>query len=184
MTNKLNYDVTFQYDYYEENPKKFSDGRIKRAMAAHDGVFLDDYNNYGIKDINFTITATAETLKTIAESVLKDAERCDIRMAFFAKRKFDLVLLNVSELQDRDSLIDEINSNKEVIGFKKFEVSKHNNNELVLELFQNTDKNEALAAVQKIIINKNVTEVFLYVSTVDAMNLDNYNTRKKSSLDY
>lgn len=184
MSNKTNYEVTFQYDFDEDNPKKFSDTRIKRVMTAHEGSFVSDYADYGIKDMSFHISSTPETLKTIMETVLKDAERSDIRMTVFAKKKFDLVLFDISEVTDKEAFFNLLQENKSNLDYRKVNISSHNESEVSIELNQDADKNKSLNLAQSLVESMNVKNISLDTDSIEFMQKDNYKNKKKSSLDY
>lgn len=184
MSNKTNYEVTFQYDFDEDNPKKFSDTRIKRVMTAHEGVFVSDFADYGIKDMSFTIDSTPEALKTIMETVLKDAERTDVRMTVFAKKKIDLVLLNISEVEDKTKFFELIQENKDSLNYRKINIASHNENEVSIELTQEADKNNTLSLCKNLFESLKVKDLLLDSDSIEFMQKDNYKNKKKSSLDY
>lgn len=183
MSNKANYEVTFQYDFDEDNPSKFGDGRIKRVMAAHEGQFVSVFDDYGLKDMSFNINTTLETLKTIMETVLKDAERSGIRMTIFAKKKFDLVLFNVSGIANKEEFIEKVNTKQEEFSFKKIHVSQYDTNELSLELNYGTNPQDALKLAKPFLESLQAKDVVLDINTVDAMQMDNYKNRKKNVFD-
>lgn len=183
MSNTANYEVNFQYDFDEDNPSKFGDGRIKRVMAAHDGVFLSVFDDYGMKDMSFSIHTTLETLKTVMETVLKDAERSGIRMTVLAKKKFDLVLFNVSDMANKEEVLAKIEDKKEELSFKKIHVSQYDSNEVSLELNYGTNPQEVLKLAKPLLESFQAKDVVLDVNTTDAMQMDNYKNRKKNAFD-
>lgn len=184
MSNKVNYEVTFQYDYEEDSPKKISDGRIKRFMAGHEGVFVSEFSDYGIKDLSFIINSRIDSVKTIMETVLKEAERSDVRMSVFAKRQFDLIIFNISDIDNKDELLEKIQENKDKIIYRKLNVSMHDKNELSLELEPGVDKNNALNIAKLILEPLKVKNIDLDTDSIETLKLDNYTNKKRSSLDY
>lgn len=184
MSNKANYDVTFQYDFDEDNPSKFGDGRIKRVMAAHEGQFVSVFDDYGLKDMSFNIYATLETLKTVMETVLKDAERSGIRMAVFAKKKSDLIIFNLSDVADQEAVLEKIQEKKDELSFKKIIPSQYKEHDFSLELNNGVNSQEVLVLAKPFLESVNAKEIALDILSVDAMQMDNYTNRKKNSLDY
>ena len=169
MSNKAKYEVVFQFDYDEDNPKKFTNGRINRVMKAHDGEFVSEYCDYGIKDMSYDISSSAETLKTLMETVLKDAERSDVRMTCWAKRKMDLVIFNIADVEDKNVLFEKINEMRDSIGMRRINVSKHNEHEIAVELQNGSDKNFALDVVDdgKITFANDLRQISNYKLFID-----------------
>lgn len=184
MSNNVNYEVTFQYDFDEDSTKNFSAGRIKRVMAAHGGVFVSDFADYGIKDISFTINSIPESLKTIMETVLKDAEQTNVKMTVFANKQFDLILLNTADTSDKEAIIQTIQENKENISFKKLNISTHDSNEISLELNPNINKADSLAFTKNLLESFKVKNIDLDTDSIEIMKLDNYKNKNKNSFGY
>lgn len=184
MSNKANYEVTFQYDFDEENPSKFGDGRIKRVMAAHEGQFVSVFDDYGMKDMSFNIDTTLETLKTVMETVLKDAERSGIRMAVFAKKTSNHIIFNLGQVANKEEVLETLENKKEDFSFKKVSPSPYNNNDFYLDLPYGVTAQEELVKVTPLLQSVNAKDIALHIMSVDAMQMDNYTNRKKNSLDY
>lgn len=184
MSNKTDYEVVFQFDFDEEEPKKFSDGRIKRVMAAHEGIFLSDFSDYGIKDLSFTISTTPETLKTIMDTVLKDAERSDVRMSIIAKKQSHLIILNISDVENREQFFTTLEENQESIAYRKLSISSHNPDHISIELTPFINKENALSLTLLALKDVNVKDVSLDTDSIEVMQSDNYKNKKRSSFDY
>lgn len=184
MSNKINYEITFQYDYEEDGPKKISDVRIKRFMAGHEGVFVSEFSDYGIKDLSFTINSRIDSVKTIMETVLKDAQRADVRMSVFAKKQIDLIIFNISDIDNKEEFFEKLNENQGIILYRKLNISNHDNNEISLELDSNIDKNNALNIAKSILEPLKVKNIDLTTDSIETLKLDNYKNKKRSSLDY
>lgn len=184
MSNKSSYDVVFQYDFDEDDttPKKYSDNRIKRVMAAHEGTFVSTYADYGIKDLSFVINSTPDCLKTILETILKDSEKSDIRMIAFAKKRLDFVIFNISDVQDKDSLFENLNEKKGEISYRKLKISESNPNEVSLELYEGSDKQKSLEKSVEVLSSLKVKDIVLETDSIDFMELNNHKTKK--SFDY
>lgn len=182
MSNKNNYEVNFQYSFDEDNPSKFSDNRIKRVMNAHEGVFLSDWADYGMKDMTFNINSSIETIKTIMETVLRDAERCEVRMTVVAKKKFDLILFNLSNYEDKQEVLEKIQEKSTELSFRKIRSSKYNNDEFSLELNLGADIKEILPKAKEFLESIKVKDVALDTDTVEALQMNN--NKKKHSFDY
>lgn len=184
MSNKANYEVTFQYSFDEDNPSKFSDTRIKRVMNAHEGQFVSDWADYGIKDMTFNISSSLETIKSIMETVLKDAERSDVRMTVFAKKKFDLVIFNLSEISDKEEVLEKIQQKGEELSFRKIRHSQYNDNEFSLELNLGVDSQQVLPLAKSFLESLKAKDIDLDIDSVEVLQMDNHKNKKKSSFDY
>jgi hypothetical protein len=180
MSNKAKYEVVFQFDFDEDNPKKFTNGRVNRIMKAHEGEFVSEYCDYGIKDISYDISSSAETLKTLMETVLKDAERSDVRMTCWAKRKMDLVIFNIADVEDKNVLFEKINEMRNSIGMRRINVSKYNEHEIAVELQNGSDKNFALESLKPVLEQFKAKDIAFDVESVEVMKFDNYKTRKNT----
>lgn len=184
MSNKANYEVTFQYDFDEDNPSKFSDTRVKRVMNAHEGQFVSDWTDYGIKDMTFNINSSLETVKTIMETVLKDAERSDVRMSVFAKKKFDLVIFNLSDVSNQSEVLEKIQEKQEEFSFRKIRHSQYDSNEFSLELNVGTNPQVILPLAKEFLETLKAKDVSLDIDSVEILKLDNHKSKKKNSFDY
>lgn len=184
MSNKANYEVTFQYSFDEDNPSKFSDTRIKRVMNAHEGQFISDWADYGIKDMTFNISSSLETIKSIMETVLKDAERSDVRMTVFAKKKFDLVIFNLSDFPEKQEILEKIQEKSEELSFRKIRHSQYNDNEFSLELNLGVDPQQILPLAKEFLETIKAKDVALDIDSVEVLQMDNHKNKKKSSFDY
>ena len=56
------------------------------------------------------------------------------------KEKMDLVIFNISEVENKDVLFEKINELRDSSGIRRINVSKHNENEVSVELQNGTDK--------------------------------------------
>lgn len=184
MNNNLNYDVNFQYDFDEDSSKNFSVMRIKKIMSAHGGIFVSDFSDYGIKDVSFTINTVTQSLKTIIETVLKEANRNNVKMTVFANKQFDLINLNIADTSDKEAIIKIIQENKENISFKNLNISTHDSNEISLELNPNINKVDSLAFTKNLLKNHKVKNIDLDTNSVEIMKLDNYKNKNKNSFGY
>ena len=181
MNNNLNYDVNFQYDFDEDSSKNFSVMRIKKIMSAHGGIFVSDFSDYGIKDVSFTINTVTQSLKTIIETVLKEANRNNVKMTVFANKQFDLINLNIADVVHKEELFELIQKHKEKISFKKLNISSYDSNEISLELEHNTDKFESLLFSKNLLELLKVKNIQLDTGSVEVIKIDNYKNKQKNS---
>jgi hypothetical protein len=182
MNNKNNYEVIFSFD--EHNFSKFSESRIKKIMNSHGGKFISESIDYGIKDIIFNINSDIQSLKAIIEPILKEAERSDVRMTVSIEKKVNLILFNLSEVLDKESLLEKLQTKKEEFSLKKVYPSQYIPNDFSIELNTGTDPKQIFPLVKEFLENFKAKNIDIIVDTTESLELDNYKNRKPTSLDY
>jgi hypothetical protein len=92
----------------------------------------------------------------------------------------DLVIFNIADVESKDVLFEKINELRDTSGIRKINVSKHDENEISIELQNGTDKDVSMSNLKPVLEQLKAKDIAFDVESVEVMKFDNYKTRKNT----